>query len=332
MNGHSPTERQWILIRTLVSRRYGATVKELAETLSVSLKTIRRDLELLQGLGFPIAPREGEHGRNHWVVTADGNLPALTFNISEVLALYLGKKLMEPFAGTILWDSHHSAFCKIRAQLSNSVIDYLNRLQNLIFRTSFRDSNYVEKSQIIDDLMIGIEERRITFLTYHSARSTEPLTYDIYPYGLVYHRGSLYLVAHSQQHDQIRTFKVNRIAAVSLETLKFQRPANFQLRDYLQHSLGVYHSEGELQQVVIRFASSVARYVTEHEWHSSQKLTRLKDGSVRAEFELTSLEEIKTWVLSFGANAIVEEPETLRNEIVSEIQRTLEHYSARRNA
>lgn len=326
MSGPRPLERQWILLRTLSSRRFGATVRELAEELETSQKTIRRDLVFLSDLGFSISHREGAHGRNHWVAGFDSSIPPLTFDISEVLALYLGRELLQPLAGTLVWESHHSAFRKIKATLKEPVIQYLDRLQGLVHQTSFRNSRYREKSVLIDDLMTAIEEQRITFLTYHSARSTEPLTYDIYPYGLVYHRGSLYLVAHSQQHDQIRTFKLDRMIDVQLETLKFQKPADFDLQKYLKHSLGIFHADGEPQRVLIRFSRNVARYLGEHEWHESQKLTREKDGSILAEFELTSLEEVKSWVLSFGANAVVEEPEELRQQIRKEIEQLAGEY------
>lgn len=326
MSGLQPLERQWILLRTLSARRFGATVRELADEMGTSQKTIRRDLALLAGLGFPISPREGAHGRNHWIAEFDSSSPPLTFNVSEVLALYLGRELLEPLAGTLIWESHHSAFRKIKATLKDPVIQYLDQLHGLVHRTSFRRSHYHEKSILIDNLMTGIEEQRITFLTYHSARSTEPLTYDIYPYGLIYHRGSLYLVAQSQQHDQIRTFKVDRVVDVQLETLKFQKPADFDLQTYLQHSLGVFHADGKPERVVVRFAKEVARYVSEHQWHESQKLIRQNDGSIRAEFQLTTFEELKSWILSFGAKAVVEEPAALREEIRDELEHLIRSY------
>src|SRR5690606_4404035 len=182
-------------------------------------KTIRRDLIQLRDLGFPISPETGVYGRNHWVATVDSGTPPLTFDVSEILALYVGRALLEPLAGTVVWESAQSAFKKIRASLGEPALQYLDGLAGLILRTSFRDSNYRERSQVIDDLMVAIEDRRITFITYQSARSTEPLTYDIYPYGLIWHRGSLYLVAHSQQHDEVRTFKVDRISDAQLEIL-----------------------------------------------------------------------------------------------------------------
>ena len=62
----------------------------------------------------------------------------------------------------------------------------------------------------------------------------------------------------------------------------------------------------------------MARYVEESTWHPSQKLTRQRDGSVIAEFTLDGTEEIKRWIMSFGKQAQVLEPEGLRDEIVEE--------------
>lgn len=326
MGEWQPIERQWLILRTLASRRFGATVRELATEFGVSQKTIRRDLSLLRDLGFPVFPEAGANGRNQWRATQDAAATALSFNISEILALYVSRTLLEPLAGTVVWDAAHSAFRKITASLDDSRIKYLHQLAETIHRTSFRDSNYGSKAQLIDDLMLAVEESRITFITYQSARSTEPLTFDVYPYGLVYHRGSLYLIANSKQHDQIRTFKVDRISAVAVETLKFQRPQNFNLQDYLQHSFGVFHGTGEPRLVVIRFSAEVARYVTEHRWHSSQAVVPAPDGSVRIELRLASLEEVKSWILSFGVHALVEEPAELRDSIRDELTALLRGY------
>lgn len=321
-----PLERQWTILQTLSARRYGSTVRELADEHGVSLKTIRRDLILLQNLGFPVSPQTGSRGRNHWVADGDDGVPSLKFNISELLALYLGRTLLEPLAGTIIWNSARTAFLKIRATLTEPGLEYLDQLAKLLHRTSFRNSHYADKSQLIDDLMVAVEDRRITFLTYQSARSTEPLTYDVYPYGLVHHRGSLYVVAHSWQHGEVRTFKVDRITGVALESLKFSRPADFDLQHFLRNSLGVFHEDGPTRRVVIRFAAEVARYVEEHHWHASQRLTREGDGCLRLELELSSLEEVKSWVLSFGANAVVLEPEELRQDIESDLEKLLRSY------
>ena len=52
----------------------------------------------------------------------------------------------------------------------------------------------------------------------------------------------------------------------------------------------------------------------------SSRLTKHHDGSVLAEFLLDDTEEIKHWILSFGQQAMVVEPEGLRQEILAELE------------
>lgn len=54
-------------------------------------------------------------------------------------------------------------------------------------------------------------------------------------------------------------------------------------------------------------------------WHASQQLSLQKDGSLLAEFRLSSMEEIKRWLLGFGRQVVAIEPETLREELAAEL-------------
>ncbi|MGD9854551.1 MAG: helix-turn-helix transcriptional regulator [Planctomycetaceae bacterium] len=326
MSGLPPLQRQWSILRTLSARRFGVTLKELAEEHGVSQKTILRDFNTLHCAGFRLTQHEEAHGRKRWTAELDPAAPPLAFNVSELLALWVSRSFLQPLAGTLFWDALQTALRKIRSTLNESSLAYVDLLTGVLHQTAFRTSRYHEQAKLIDDLMVAIEDRRITFITYQSARSTEPLTYDVYPYGLIHHRGSLYLIAWSCQHDEVRTFKVDRLTDVALETLKFDKPPDFDPQIYLQHTLGVFHDDGPPQRVVIRFAPDVARYIEEHHWHHSQKLTPLPDGSLRAEFHLAALEELKSWALSFGAKAVVEEPEELRKVIQAEVARLLQNY------
>jgi predicted DNA-binding transcriptional regulator YafY len=63
--------------------------------------------------------------------------------------------------------------------------------------------------------------------------------------------------------------------------------------------------------------------------HHSQTLSHQRDGSLLARFPLSSTVEIKSWVLGFGANAIVLEPEVLRIEIARDLEHLLSaHYAS----
>jgi len=164
--------------------------------------------------------------------------------------------------------------------------------------------------------------------TTDSLQTTEPTTYDIYPLGMIHHRGSLYLVGWAPRRDRVQHWKIDRIEEVEVTQLQFQRPEGFDLRRHLAKSFGTFHGEGDVC-VKVRFSPAAARYVAEGRWHESQKLTREKDGSLLAEFRLSTTEDVKRWILSFGKEAEVLEPAELRAEIVGELDALRELYAAR---
>jgi len=172
---------------------------------------------------------------------------------------------------------------------------------------------------------MAMEDRRITHITYRSLRATEPTTYDIYPLGMIHHRGSLYLVGWVPRRERVQHWKIDRIEDVEVTPLQFQRPEDFDLHQHLAKSFGIFHGEGDVQ-VKVRFSPATARCVQEGRWHGSQKLTREKDGSLLAEFRLSTTEEVKRWVLSFGKEAEVLEPERLRMQILHEAQTVASFY------
>jgi predicted DNA-binding transcriptional regulator YafY len=102
--------------------------------------------------------------------------------------------------------------------------------------------------------------------------------------------------------------------------LSFSPPAGFDVSKHLEKSFGIYHGTDSLT-VRVRFSEKVARYVSEKQWHPSQKTRRLRNGSVELTFELATTAEVRQWIMSFGADAEVIEPMKLRQELVLELSR-----------
>jgi proteasome accessory factor B len=325
----SPLVRQWILLKTLSSRRYGATVQEMAQELNVSEKTIRRDLEAFQTAGIPLEEQVCEHGRKKWRLDPAKYQPGLSFAFDEAMALHLAQHLMEPLAGTPFWEAARRAFKKIRSALGEPALKYASRLASLFHQTSVGTSDYTSKGDLIDQLMQGIEDRRAVFITYQSLRATEAVTYDVYPFGLAYHHGSLYLVGRTPQYDEIRSWKIDRMTDAKVAEFPFQLPKGFNLREYLAGSFGIWDGHGDVR-VKIRFSPTVARYVQEKHWHASQEIIPQPDGSLLAEFCLSSTEEVKSWALSFGQHAVVLEPVSLAVQIADEVREMGRNYGTHR--
>ena len=62
----SQLSRQWQLLRILENFHYGVSVEELAEKVEYCRRTVERDLDDLQRLGFPIAFETEDYGKKLW--------------------------------------------------------------------------------------------------------------------------------------------------------------------------------------------------------------------------------------------------------------------------
>jgi predicted DNA-binding transcriptional regulator YafY len=325
MSEPSPFLRQWILLRQIAAANGAATVKYLADQTGVCDKTIRRDLDLLRDAGFPITENVGEFGRKAFAIGVEA-IPTLSFTYDEALALFFCRRAVNALEGTFFWESAQQAFHKIQATLGPQVADYVEQTITR-FHQRTPNGNYADRGPIINDLLIGIEDSRAVEITYHSASSTEPTTYEVHPYGLVENHGSLYLIGYSLQHLEIRNWKVDRIRETERTRRKFVRPQDFSLDDYLAGSIGVFHGFDEVT-VRVRFVPSAARYAAERQMHVSQQAESQRDGSAIITWKLTSTREIRGYILSFGAAAEVLEPASLRDEIRGEGERLRQLYES----
>ena len=324
-DGATSLTRHWRIMQMLTASQLGVTVSELAREMSVSQKTVRRDLNLLREVGFPLEERTERFGRKSWRIAQKSRTPELSFTFEEALALHLGRRQLDSLAGTLIGSAAHRAFQKIRAALGSRVMDYVDRMATAFHFSWPGASDYSRYGEVLDQLLIGIEDHRVISLTYQSAQAARPENYDIYPYGLTQHQASWYLVGHAPRRGDIRHWKVDRIEAAEATDRKFSVPKGFDLRAHMAKSFGIYGGHEDIV-VKIRFCPEVARYIGESRWHESQKLNRQSDGSVVAEFRLSATEEIKKWVLSFGPRAEVLEPRRLRREVAADLRDTMAIY------
>ena len=93
----------------------------------------------------------------------------------------------------------------------------------------------------------------------------------------------------------------------------------------MRHSFKVMHDE--LYTVKVRISPGWARWVGEKIWHESQMPKKNGDGSLEPNFRVAGLDEIKRWVLSFGPEAAVLEPEKLKEMVRKDLSGNLAQVS-----
>ncbi len=311
------------LLRILADPAQDRDIVNLANRFNTSIKTVRRDIQELRSNGVLVSEDAGPFNRKTYSIQRD-ELPPLRLTYDEALAIFLGKTSMIAFAETGLEQAATNAFEKLRLTLGETESKYVDKLMSRIHFIQHESIGPKDRT-VVDDLLVAIEDNRAIFIEYLSASSTEPLTYDIFPYGMAEHKGSLYIVGFSCHHSEIRTWKVERIHSTELTLFPFQRPTDFDVARYFDGAFAII--VGSLKQKVrVRFDKSAVRYVCEKRFHSSQQNEIQSDGSAIVHFLLSSLIEIRSWVLSFGSRAEVLEPVELRTALRVEVDELAQVY------
>ena len=196
-------DRLFLIIHALRGRRTALPARRLADTLSVSLRTVYRDVADLQRSGVPI---EGEAGIGY-VLRKGADIPPLMFNAEELEALVVGSRFVRAFAGSRLAAGAQAALLKIEAVLPPELRARTQRSR--IFAPPRSDR--IEATDIIDRLHAAIAASHVLHLDYRdesgraSARDVEPLC-------LAFWGGAWTLGAWCRLRADFRSFRPDRIA------------------------------------------------------------------------------------------------------------------------
>ncbi len=310
--------RQWRLIQLLAKRRYGIGLDDLAAELECNRRTVYRDLDALQYAGFPVTS-EKRDARVFYRLLESFELGEAPFTPDELLALAMSEDLLRGLEGTVFHDSIHSALAKIRASLGPELTGFVARLAESFRVLPGPHKRYAEASETIRALNEAVLERRTVRIAYTTGRTGETGVRDLDPYRVWYRSGGLYVIGRDHRSGEVRTFAVDRISEARLLDARFEVPADFDFEARTASAFGVVAEPAE--PVRIRFAPRWALYVQEHEWHPSQRFEKTEDGGVELAMEVGVGDELRGWVLSFGAGAEVMAPDALRADVAAELAR-----------
>ncbi len=296
----------------------GLTAVELARYCGVDRRTIYRDIETMDAVGVPIWQLQGRFG-----IDREGYQSTVRLNLNETVALYFAARLL----------AHHSdennphvvgALDKIAASLPDATLgEHMARAAEVIRAKPLRPDYILT----LETLTRAWADRRLVRISYWAADRPEAQERIIAPYFLEVSRSepASYVVAHDQLRDALRTFKLERIQTTELLPDHYVIPEDFDVYKWLESSWGIIN-EDEVE-VRLRFTPSVARRVRESVWHHSQKLVDLPDGGCLLTICVAGIKEIKSWVMSWGAEVEVLAPPELRAQVAEDSRRMIAQYA-----
>jgi predicted DNA-binding transcriptional regulator YafY len=311
--------RQWRLLH-LIDRPQGVTVEDAARELDCAVRTIWRDLATLQKAGFPLYADHAADGyKSVWRVTEEfkRSLP-LKLTLAELAALVMSRQLMAPLGPSPLGPAATAAFEKIQAVLSRDALKLLDAMRDHLGVRTVGARLQQPLAEHLPLIHRALHESRSLRIRHYSPQRDEETGREIDPYHLTWFDGGLYLVAWCHLRRALRIFAVERMREVALLRRTFTVRPDFDADDYLGKAWGIV--QGELVTVRAVFARGLARYIRERLWHPSQKLRELPDGRLELTVRVADTLEIRRWILGFGVEAEVVEPEALREALRAEAQ------------
>ena len=312
--------RQWNLVR-LLSGRVGRTLAQLKAELGVGKRTVQRDIAALESAGFPVIS-ETHNGTVRWHFMEGFHVEApVSLTLAEQMALYFSKGLLKPLEGTPIYSSVDSALQKIGAALPPQSFQFLRGLdQTVSVRTAgFKD--YSHSRNVLDVLTRCVRHKFTTRVNHRTAQFEKGIEREVDPYRLWYVNNGIYLIGDDHRSGQIRAFAVERIASARATNRRFEVPAGFDFDKLTETAFNLIW--GQPQEVKIRFSREQAPYVQERTWHPSQTIEKRANGSIDLSIRVANLWEVKRWLIGWGADACVLQPEDLRKEIREECARML---------
>lgn len=290
---------------SLLQMRQEWSGADLARRLEVTPRTVRRDVDRLRTLGYPVDATVGVGGG--YRLGAGAEMPPLLLDDAEVLAVAVALQSGATRSVTGLDDAASGALSKLRQVMPSRL---RHRLDALTVETVDRPAptSSVDAATLSDIALVCHRRERLRF--DYSTRTGEESRRECEPYRLVRNGARWYLLAWDIGREDWRTFRVDRM------TPKTPTGPRFAARDLPEGGAAAFvaASIGSAMRAVdarVRIHAPV---------QDVESMVRPEWGVIEAGDETSceialfgsSLESIAWWLHRFDADFTVLGPEPLR--------------------
>lgn len=253
---YSPTTRLLTILEILQSYKQ-MSGSELARRLEVDVRTIRRYIVMLQDMGIPVEAERGPYGA--YQLQRGYKLPPLMYTDAEAIALTLGLLAIREFRFPVDVAAVEGALAKTERVMPENLLQQARSLQaSIIFNVQLAPTQ--PQSDLVVPLSSAIHQRQRVRLSYLSwnGEATER-AFD--PYGIVFNEGYWYTAGYCHLREGLRTFRLDRIAALEPLDETFERPNDFDTLAHVLESLSSWTNAKEVE-VLLHTTLEHARAVT----------------------------------------------------------------------
>lgn len=309
----------WRRLQTIhheIKERRFPNASSLAQELSVSSKTVQRDLDYLRDeLEAPIEFDRGENGYSY--SRADYVLPFLPVDGKDLFSIGVAAQFLALFGGTPLGRDLMACYERLAllmppaVRLRPEVVMERLALRNAAFRP-VQEETWEAVSE-------GLQRGRALEIQYHRPGGPPGEPRIVRPYAFVLSGRDWMVLAEDRDAGQVKLFYLARIEKARLTSDAYAIPRDFDADRFFKNTFGLFVGDAKPFRLRVRFSADVADEVRELTFHPQQKIETTARGEAILEMPAQSIREAKRFVLPWGKDAVVLEPPELIVDLRSEL-------------
>jgi predicted DNA-binding transcriptional regulator YafY len=207
-----PTERALLLLSLLQTHRFWPG-EELTEKLGVSARTLRRDIDRLRSLGYPVDATPGTGGG--YRLAAGAHLPPLLLDDDEAVAIAVGLRSAASASIEGMEDTAVRALAKLEQVLPDRLRRRVLAVHTNVASLQWSDGGPVVDADALAVLALACRDREQVRFDYRR-RDGDDSSRLVEPHQLVSTGRRWYLVAWDVRRDDWRTFRLDRLERARL--------------------------------------------------------------------------------------------------------------------
>lgn len=194
--------------------------------------------------------------------------------------------------------------------ISEEFQDGSNPLQFIDFSRSQR----VKGLKWFKPLLIACRQDKKVIVTYHKYGSTGEVERKISPLRLKQYQDRWYILGWSDNDDDMRTYALDRIAAVKLLQTKRKVP-KLDLDKLFHDTVGINYGNGQPVDVEFSIANGHADYLESLPLHHSQEIVVRTDRQTTFRLRVIENFELAQRLLAYGGDIEIIKPESLKKRL-----------------
>lgn len=208
--------------------------------------------------------------------------------------------------------------------IAKDVVTIIGKLENTIAKNPISDRTIIQFErqatatglEFMDDLFTGVKEKVVLKIGYQPF-GKEPYEQLVHPYLLKEYRNRWFLISRDDKHNTLCNLALDRMKSVKPTKGAFRENDLFDPTTYFNNLIGVTFPLGEeVSSIVLKVKKAQVPYITSKPIHFTQETEGpFDDGCTLVRLKLINNYELRSVLLSYGADIEVLEPESLREQI-----------------